>query len=145
MVDDETPTSTPNEEDAPADAPSVDFEVEPQSPVEVEVVKTGPAVEVAKAAPGAVPPDPPRVRVEQPSPSTDVRTKWFGVLPAGSKPLPSKSNYLLQVLAVVAAEFIIWGIYRYTTAEYLMGFGSTIFYTSHIIAAPLLGLSPVII
>lgn len=71
--------------------------------------------------------------------------KWYGVPPKGDRPLPSRWRYIGEVLAVILVEFTIWGIYRYYSAPYISPFGSMKFYLAHIVAAPTLALTPILI
>jgi membrane protease YdiL (CAAX protease family) len=71
--------------------------------------------------------------------------KWFGVPPNGERPLPPGSTYVLEIFGIMVLEIFIWAIYRYTTAPYLAGFGTELFYIIHIIAAPTIHLIPIIL
>lgn len=75
----------------------------------------------------------------------DVNKKWYGVPPKGEQPLPLKYDYVLLIWIVIVIEILIWAVYRYTTAPYFESFGTMMFYTVHIIAAPTIHLIPIII
>ena len=71
--------------------------------------------------------------------------KWYGVPPAGERKVPSRTRYILEITAVLAVEFLLWGIYRALTADFYAGFGTYWFYIGHIIAAPTIHLGPILI
>ncbi|MCK5773694.1 MAG: CPBP family intramembrane metalloprotease [Thermoplasmata archaeon] len=71
--------------------------------------------------------------------------KWYGVPPAGERKVPSRTRYILEITAVLAVEFLLWGIYRAVTADFYAGFGTYWFYIGHIIAAPTIHLGPILI
>ncbi len=74
-----------------------------------------------------------------------VEKKWFGIPPKGTKPLPGKTRYVLEITLVILVEFVLWGIYRVITAP-LYGSGFNIpFFIGHIIAAPTIHLLPIIV
>ena len=71
--------------------------------------------------------------------------KWYGVPPAGEKPIPPRGRYIAEILAVIFIEFVLWGLYRYFTAPIYGGFGTWKFYVGHIIAAPTIALGTIMV
>lgn len=71
--------------------------------------------------------------------------KWYGVPPAGERPLPPRGRYVAEILAVIFVEFFLWGLYRYFTAPIYGGFGTWKFYVGHIIAAPTIALGTIMV
>ncbi|MBN1540378.1 MAG: CPBP family intramembrane metalloprotease [Candidatus Thermoplasmatota archaeon] len=75
----------------------------------------------------------------------DIDSKWHGVPPAGRRPAPGRTRYIIEIVCVLIVEFIIWGIYRYFTAP-IYGEGFNIpFFIGHIIAAPTIHLGPILL
>lgn len=76
---------------------------------------------------------------------SELDTKWYGVPPKGERPIPGKWRYILEILGVILIEFVLWGLYRYYSAPYIWPYGSVKFYIAHIIAAPTISLTPILL
>jgi len=75
----------------------------------------------------------------------DYDRKWHFVPPAGERPVTNKWGFLAGILIVLVLEFILWGIYRATTAP-LYGEGFNVpFFLGHIVAAPTIHLGPILL
>lgn len=71
--------------------------------------------------------------------------KWYGVPPVGDNPTTAKGNYVLQLLGVFLVELVLWTIYRFISAPYIFPAFSLKFYLAHIIAAPVIHLTPILL
>jgi membrane protease YdiL (CAAX protease family) len=75
----------------------------------------------------------------------EYEEKWHGVPPAGERPPPTRWRYLGILLLVFIVELILWATYRLATKD-IYGEGFNIpFFLGHIIAAPLIHLSPILL
>lgn len=83
------------------------------------------------------------ILVEEDDP--EYSNKWYGVPPAGERPVKNKTAFIFIILGVILLEFVLWGIYRYFTADFYGNFGTFWFYVGHIIAAPTIHLGPILI
>ncbi|MDG6224431.1 MAG: type II CAAX endopeptidase family protein [Candidatus Thermoplasmatota archaeon] len=75
----------------------------------------------------------------------ELDTKWHFVPPAGDRPIYSKWKFILGIFLVFLVELIIWAAYRWVSAPIYGQFGSLTFYLGHIIFAPLIHLTPILI
>jgi membrane protease YdiL (CAAX protease family) len=79
---------------------------------------------------------------ESVSPKDD---KWLGIPPPGKKPMGNRYRFTIEIAAIIVIEILLWAIYRYFSAPYLAGFGTTMFFVAHIIAAPTIHLGPILL
>jgi len=68
---------------------------------------------------------------------------WGGLPPVGENPIPNRFRFMLELLGLMVLEIVLWGIYRHFTAPILGTAFSYTFFYFHIIAAPIIHLTPI--
>ncbi|MFW3146728.1 MAG: lysostaphin resistance A-like protein [Thermoplasmatota archaeon] len=72
--------------------------------------------------------------------------KWGGVPPAGERRIDDRGKFILGLLLVILIEWAVWLVYRYLLYTYIVqDTFSDIGFIFHIFAAPIIGLSPILI
>ena len=71
--------------------------------------------------------------------------RWGGQPPVGENPIENRYMYLLELLILMGIEIAIWGLYRYLSAPILGDAFSSQFFYFHIVAAPSIHLTPLIL
>lgn len=70
---------------------------------------------------------------------------WNGVPPVGSTPISNRWKHLFMLLAVILIEWILWALYRYISLPFIETAFSKLGFLFHIVAAPTIGLLPIVI
>ncbi|MGA1848686.1 MAG: hypothetical protein ACMUHB_05025, partial [Thermoplasmatota archaeon] len=70
---------------------------------------------------------------------------WDGVPPPGERAAGDRRIFILQIVAVILAEWALWATYRYVTAPIIGSANSDLGFIFHIFAAPIIGLSPILV
>ena len=73
------------------------------------------------------------------------RDIWNGVPPAGTRPIRNKWTHLTILLCVILGEWVLWATYRYLSLPIIESAFSKLGFMFHIIAAPIIGLGPILI
>ena len=75
----------------------------------------------------------------------EVDEAWGGSPPKGERPPGDRRTFILGLMAVILIEWLLWLLYRYISYPFIKGVSTYEGYFFHLIFAPLLGLSPLIV
>jgi membrane protease YdiL (CAAX protease family) len=70
---------------------------------------------------------------------------WGGVPPPGERSTGDRRLFILGIVAVILAEWALWATYRYITAPLIGAANSDLGFIFHIFAAPIIGLTPILV
>jgi len=70
---------------------------------------------------------------------------WNGVPPPGERHIGDARIFVIGLIAVVLAEWVLWASYRYLTAPLIGAANSDLGFIFHIFAAPVIGLTPILV
>lgn len=72
-------------------------------------------------------------------------SRWGGVPPAGNKPIVNRWSFLVGLIGVILVEWILWAVYRYLSLPIIENAFTRLGFLFHILAAPLIGLIPIVV
>ncbi len=70
---------------------------------------------------------------------------WGGIPPVGKGKISNKWSFLFILLAVILFEWALWATYRYLTLPIIESAFTRLGFLFHILAAPIIGLTPILL